>query len=154
MKIAGVHVVFHRLLKTSKKHAVCAVLLCKRTQDAPMHPGYWSLFGGMLEPGEQPRKAAGREIQEELGIALAQGKLKSLVDVKVQRGIRRGVLGARYFSAVLDIDMDNLKLKRNDHDDKVEGEGLGWFTAEEIHHLNVRPEDRIAIHVFFSKYGT
>jgi hypothetical protein len=49
--------------------------------------------------------------------------------------------------------MDKLRL-RPDKKGVVEGEGLGWFTAEEIHHLTVRPEDRIAIDYFFRKYGT
>jgi hypothetical protein len=48
--------------------------------------------------------------------------------------------------------MDDLRLRRM-NGKKVEGEGLGWFTAEEIHHLNVRPEDRTAINHFFEENG-
>jgi hypothetical protein len=72
----------------------------------------------------------------------------------IQRGNTRGPLGVRYFSAELNYDMDCLTLKRNAHEGKVEGEGLGWFTAEEIGHLMVRPEDRSAISTFFRKRGT
>jgi 8-oxo-dGTP pyrophosphatase MutT (NUDIX family) len=34
-------------------------------------PGVWALFGGRIEPGETPRAALVREIQEELGIHLS-----------------------------------------------------------------------------------
>ncbi|MEU6404726.1 NUDIX domain-containing protein [Streptomyces sp. NPDC046985] len=32
------------------------------------HPGRWSLFGGALEPGEQPAETVVRELREELGL--------------------------------------------------------------------------------------
>jgi hypothetical protein len=50
--------------------------------------------------------------------------------------------------------MDKLTLRRNSKEDFVEGQGLGWFSAEEVHHLVLRPEDRIAIAAFFKKHGT
>jgi len=153
MKIAGAHVVFHRLLKTSSRHSLCAVLLCKRTQSAPTYPGYWSLFGGSVDSGERARQAAVREIREELGISLRAERLNALCDIRIQRGKDRPVLGVRFFSSALDVDMDRLTLKRHPDDEMVEGEGLGWFTAGEIHHMMVRPEDRAAIGIFFAKYG-
>jgi hypothetical protein len=59
-----------------------------------------------------------------------------------------------YFQYRFDHDMDRLTLRRNDDDDrKVEGEGLAWFTAEEIHHLVIRPEDRVALDYFFRTHG-
>jgi len=119
-----------------------------------MHPGYWGLFGGKVDSGERPKQAVSREIQEELGIAAADITLKSLCDVKICRQNSDSVLGVRYFTAALNVDMDKLTLKRNSEEDKVEGEGLGWFTAEEIHHLIVRPEDRTAISSFFNGNGT
>ena len=151
MKIGGAHIVFHRLLSTSKcnPYFVRAVLLTKRTLDAPMHPGYWGLVGGTVQSGEHPRKAALREADEELGIK--PRILQTLCDVSVDHGERNGV---RYFTSALDLDMDKLTLKRNLEENKVEGEGLGWFSAEEVHHLMLRPEDRTAIATFFKKHGT
>jgi hypothetical protein len=35
----------------------------------------------------------------------------------------------------------------------VEGEGLGWFTAEEVNHIWLRPEDRVAVEKFFEQSG-
>ena len=118
-----------------------------------MHPGYWGLFGGRLDGAERPKRAAIREIREELGIELRDANVKALCDVTIQRGGSSSALGVRYFSAELNYDMDCLSLRRNAHEGKVEGEGLGWFTAEEITHLVVRPEDRIAISTFFQKHG-
>lgn len=118
-----------------------------------MHPGYWSLFGGRLDGSERPKNAAIREVHEELGIKLHDASVKALCDVKIKRANARGALGVRYFCAELDYDMDRLTLKRNPHEGKVEGEGLGWFTAEEVGHLMVRPEDRIALGMFFRKHG-
>lgn len=150
-KSSGAHVVFHRLLKTSECCSVQAVLLCKRTEDAPIHPGYWGFFGGKLKRNESPKNAVRREVNEELeanGIDFRKFAMKNLCYVTIRRGSGKDSIS--YFYASLDIDMDELRLKRQG---KVEGEGLAWFTAEEIHHLMMRPEDRIAINKFFQKNG-
>jgi 8-oxo-dGTP pyrophosphatase MutT (NUDIX family) len=159
MPTVGAHIVFHRLLKTSKKDGsplVRAVLLTKRTLDAPIHPGYWGLVGGKLKkPDESPECAACREAQEELGVQLEPSDVKLLCDVKIEHDAS-GPSTISYFSAALSRDMDELTLQRNYEkrvEGEVEGEGLGWFTAEEIHHIMVRPEDRIAISAFFQEYG-
>jgi len=153
MKITGAHVVFHRLLRTNPVASVCAVLLCKRTQDAPTYPGCWALIGGKLENGEEPLAGALREVEEELGISLSETTPELLCDVRVQRNADRHPIGARYFAVPLSLGMDNLTLKYNSEEQKVEGEGLGWFTAEEIHHLRLRPEDRVALEQFFEQSG-
>jgi 8-oxo-dGTP pyrophosphatase MutT (NUDIX family) len=133
-------------------YSVCAILLCKRTHDAPIYPAHWSVFGGWIEKSEQPKDAAIREVREELGIVLPKRKLEHLCDLPLQRGTARN-MGVRYFSCALDLDMDRLALQRNRDEDKVEGEGLGWFTAEEIPHLRVRPTDRSAIELFYRQRG-
>jgi len=59
--------------------------------------------------------------------------------------------GSAFTDLPMDVPLYELSLRR--WRGKVEGEGLGWFTAEEIHHLDVRPEDRAAINHFFEENG-
>lgn len=158
-KIKGAHVVFYKSLRvgercnneTGKKEEdfVQAVLLCKRTQDAPIHPGYWALFGGKLDEEEEPEDGVFREVKEELRICIIKEDMKTLDKIKIMRETESWI---KYFVYQLDNDMDTLQLRKNKKD-KVEGEGLGWFTAEEVHHLRMRPEDRIAVAKFFQEYG-
>jgi 8-oxo-dGTP pyrophosphatase MutT (NUDIX family) len=139
MIVAGAHVVFHRLLKASLEGVspekyVQAVLLCKRTQDAPIHPGYWGLFGGQVE-NETPIEAVRREVREELkicqGLDSTGSQLTELAEVPIVRG--EGTLVVKYYSCPLNYGLDQLALQPN-AGGKVEGEGLAWFSAEEIHH--------------------
>ena len=152
---AGAHVIFHRLLKASKRQSIQVVLLCKRTQDAPIHPGLWALFGGTVNSGENPEDTVLREIKEELEICDKEkypkiSNFRKLDPVPIGREDGKRLIA--YYSCLLEVDMDKLRLiKRSGK--KIEGEGLAWFTAEEIHHLTVRPEDRVAINKFFKESG-
>lgn len=156
--ISGAHVVLYRILNGPGTRwenrpgdpTVRAVLLCKRTLDAPVHPGYWGLFGGMVDSAETPRTAVFREVYEELKINLPEKPLESLCDVRTERA--GGTVFVSYFMCPLPLDMDELTLRR--HKGRVEGEGLAWFDADEVHHLKIRPEDRIALEHFFHYHGT
>jgi len=44
-------------------------LILKRGPTAPWYPNYWNLPGGGIDPGESPKAAAKRELEEEIGIA-------------------------------------------------------------------------------------
>lgn len=66
-----------------------------------MHPGYWGLIGGTLNVGEEPRAAALREVEEELGIASSDIALESLCDVRIRRDASSEAIGVRYFVAAL-----------------------------------------------------
>jgi 8-oxo-dGTP diphosphatase len=48
------------------------ILICQRTKHQPM-PLQWEFPGGKIEPGEQPRAALVRELEEELGILATIG---------------------------------------------------------------------------------
>ncbi len=48
------------------------MLICQRTKYQPM-PLQWEFPGGKIEPGEEPRAALERELEEELGIRASIG---------------------------------------------------------------------------------
>jgi 8-oxo-dGTP diphosphatase len=69
-----------RTVSTTVKHVVAglivkdgSVLVCQRTRHQTM-PLKWEFPGGKIEPGEQPRDALRRELQEELGIDAQVGE--------------------------------------------------------------------------------
>jgi 8-oxo-dGTP diphosphatase len=49
------------------------ILVCQRTRHQTM-PLKWEFPGGKIEPGEQPRDALRRELEEELGIDASIGE--------------------------------------------------------------------------------
>jgi 8-oxo-dGTP diphosphatase len=55
------------------------VLLTRNSARGP-HPGRWSLPGGGVEHGEQPRDALVREVQEETGLVATAGELLGVHD--------------------------------------------------------------------------
>lgn len=50
------------------------ILICQRTREQS-HPGQWEFPGGKIEPGEEPRAALRRELEEELNIKAEIGSL-------------------------------------------------------------------------------
>src|SRR5262245_17278657 len=110
VKPVGAHVVLHRRLSTGTG-SIVAVLLCKRTLNAPIHPGHWSLFGGKLETGETSRAAAKREVLEELGIDLDSDAFDVLGTVAVDRGEQKPLI--EYFACTVEYGMDELTLQPN-----------------------------------------
>lgn len=69
-----------------------AVLLVKRAR--PPFAGLWSLPGGAIEPGENARQAAARELLEETGIEAELLGFAGLADVRVPDASGRSA--ARY----------------------------------------------------------
>lgn len=64
-----------------------AVLLTRRAATLRGHAGQWALPGGRLDPGEDPRAAARRELAEELGLHLdADAELGVLDDYASRSG--------------------------------------------------------------------
>jgi ADP-ribose pyrophosphatase len=49
-----------------------------RSDNERMHAGQWELPAGLIEPGENPRAAAARELEEELGFRVDEQALHTL----------------------------------------------------------------------------
>ncbi len=160
IKTAGVHIVFYRMLptqcyKNGEQYRVQAVLLYKRTQDAPNRTGYWALFGGTKKASEDDKTTLIRELVEEHELQVKcmsdqnyEGLLQDAEKLTCVPDDCKMMM--KYYKAKLEKDMDSLFLGQNPNENnKVEGEGLGWFTEEESRHLCMRREDSIALRRFF-----
>jgi 8-oxo-dGTP pyrophosphatase MutT (NUDIX family) len=77
----------------TKRHAAVAVVLvdseigdgaafflCRRASRLASHAAQWALPGGRLEPGESAVAAALRELNEEIGVGLAESAVLGLLD--------------------------------------------------------------------------
>ncbi len=92
--------------------------LCQLRDNKPgiLYPGYWGLFGGHLEPGEQPETALRRELAEEINYVPDQVTLfQQHSDARVVRHV---------YYAPLTVPVTQLMLN--------EGWDMGLLTIDEI----------------------
>jgi len=81
-----------------------------------VYPGYWGLFGGHLEPGEQTEEAIQRELLEEIGYTPpGLTKFGCYADAEVVRYV---------YQAELRLSLDQLILG--------EGWDMGWLNPDDI----------------------
>ena len=113
------------------------VLLQHRDDDPAIRfPGFWSLFSGHVEDGESPEEGARREIEEELGLALA-GPLALAYhgeDETRERFI---------YEAELPVPPEQLTLR--------EGQGMALLAREELDAHRVVPLHREILDQFFAQ---
>ena len=98
------------------------ILMQHRSSDAPTSPDHWGFFGGNIEKNETPYKSIIRETYEELEIKLKKPKLfhKEYVNIKNKEHTNF------YFIEKIE-DKNKIQLH--------EGQGLGWFSPNEVQNL-------------------
>lgn len=99
-----------------------------------VHPGKWGFFSGEIEPAEDPKQAALRELQEEL-----QYTPKCLLQLATVH-LPEYDLISHVFYCHLDVPLESLSLQ--------EGQDLGLFSWEEIitkHLMSPRLQQRYPI---------
>jgi len=107
------------------------ILLQHRTDDAPTFPGYWSFFGGGVEPGETLEQAAVREAQEELSYALkAPHHWMSQPFETEGRAYTQHIFLERYDGSLLVLG---------------EGRAMQWFAPRDTGALLMSPHSRAAV---------
>lgn len=96
------------------------LLLQHRTDDAPVYPGQWGLFGGGEEPedGGDPVATFRRELGEELGVTLDPALLRSLGKTTGRNGAPRHLYAYPWPAPTHDFVLG-------------EGQGFAWFTIDE-----------------------
>ena len=79
------------------------VLICQRTPHQPMALK-WEFPGGKIEPGEQPKAALKRELEEELGINANIGdEVAQIRHHRLADGFRRDLVFAEAFKFAHDL---------------------------------------------------
>ena len=117
------------------------VLLQKKTSDFQPAPNAWLFFGGGIERGEEPLKAARREILEELGIEINP----SFFMKTRYENMRSGRYGHDYTHvARFNIPLRELRL--------TEGAGMGLFEQYEILPLNMLKYQKRILRRFYTKW--
>jgi len=113
-------------------------VLLQHRDDNPniVWPGHWAIFGGHIEPGEEPEETARRELEEELGLRL-DGPLP--LYFHGSDGVRERFI----FEAPLPVPPEALTL--------MEGQGMALLAPEELDSYAVVPVHRQIIQSFFRR---
>ncbi|MEM7139579.1 MAG: NUDIX domain-containing protein [Actinomycetota bacterium] len=103
------------------------LLLCHRHPGRASYPDVWDLPGGHIEPGESATAALVRELDEELGIRIAD-------DEEPLLGVSFGDVEALVWR-IDRWDGEVANRAPHEHDD------IGWFRVEELDHLAMSDDE-------------
>ncbi len=108
-------------------------LLQKKTLDYIFHPGMWGIFGGVIEEGEDPKKAIIREIYEETGMII---KPRFYISRDYEHG------SSKIFVAEID-GTSQISLK--------EGAGFAFIDKKELNNIKINSFDLQTLLGFFKE---
>ena len=101
------------------------------------YPGFWGVFGGLLENNEEFKKGLEREVIEDTNLSVSANKMvlsNNFIFFNHEKRVRK------YFECKI---LGNKKIIL------IEGKAYKFFSFEQIKKLNVVPLDFAAIHYHF-----
>ena len=131
--------------KTNKKNQAHALIFDSKgrfllqqrddKEEAPKikNPGTWGLFGGSIDGDETPLSCLRRELVEEINL-----DYRHLREIEQIRKLPLSIYLAKF--------MGSKKLCQH------EGQGMGWFTKEQICRINLALDDQLLFINFFHDY--
>lgn len=135
--IIATHIILHTKLQRLGAVEEIGILLLKRNHTTGNNPGYWSCVGGTVEAGEEFKSCAVRELKEENQISC---------DIDFDWPLNVDVLATKensvrfYTASFMPHDIGSLKGSENT--------GYAIFLPEELKHITICPEHRLAIEAF------
>lgn len=108
------------------------VLLGRRAATRSFYPNVWDIFGGHLEPDEEPEQALVRELEEELGIIPASWSLLATHSVPMtdQSGVTKTSLTLFLYCVTA---WSGTPSNRQPHEHST----IGWFTLTQVAELEL-----------------
>ncbi len=121
------------------KNATTRVLLTQRRPDQD-YAWHWETPGGKVEPGETHLRALRRELWEEIGVRHVELVTTPVGDVDWPAGVVHTARVARHRRPPVVVHLYPVRCP--ERPSPREGQGIGWFSADELPRLTLCPANR------------